>query len=122
IFFRFLTGAAGLVAVHLGGAGIGRHLVSSLRQVGWAMAGGLAASVGGLYWLLSGEGVRFWLSVFGVKYTSGGISTFFPLRFLFGVAPIAALTWPSLPALCWGSKWALVSRWLGVLVPLLLLG
>ena len=122
IFILFLICAAGYVAVDLVGAGLARHLVSSLRQLGWAMAGGLAASVGGLYWLLSGEGVRFWLSVFGVKYTSGGISTFFPLKFLFGVAPIAALTWPSLPALWWGSRWALVSRWLGVLVPLLLLG
>src|SRR5438270_388917 len=45
-----------------------------------------------------------------------------PIFIVYAALPIAALTWPSLPALWWGSRWALVSRWLGVLVPLLLLG
>src|SRR5436305_15115834 len=63
IFILFLICAAGYVAVHLVGAGLARHLLSSLRQLGWAMAAGLSHSVVGIYrlWCVGGVSLLFML-------------------------------------------------------------
>jgi hypothetical protein len=116
IFILFLILAFGSVVVHLASGQNRERIAARARQLVFAAGGGLAGAVVAVAWILMGEGHQFWLSVFKARYPAGGISVFIPLKFLLGMAPLTAMTWPTIPTPWWGPRWAQISHGLTLLV------
>lgn len=103
--------------------GLAGRLISTLRQIAWLAGSGLAATAASLFWLLPGGGMYYWLFVLHTRIAAGAIAYFYPLRYLLGMAPVADL-WGRpflLPLLWWRPEWNTASRWLVLLVGVLIL-
>jgi hypothetical protein len=115
--------AAGYIVLLAIRRALDRELGWLLRQLGWLVASGLATAGASLYWMLPGGGLHFWFSWLGQKIPAGGISYFYPPRYLLGVAPIAD-PWrlSQYHLLWWRPGWNNIGRGLSYLMLLLIVG
>jgi hypothetical protein len=123
IFVIYVICALGYVVIAVVQRGLVGRLAATLRQLLWLVGGGLATTAVSLYWLLPGGGLYYWTQLLGTKIQAGGISSFYPVRYLLGMAPVAD-PWGRpylLPLLWWRPSWNTASHWLAWLVAVLML-
>src|SRR5438270_3807083 len=123
LFVLYLICSVGYLAVLSVRRALDGELTWLTRQLGFLMASGVVTAGASLYWMLPGGGLRFWFSWLGQKIPAGGISYFYPPRYLLGVAPIAD-PWrlPQFPLLWWRPEWNNVGRVLSYVMLSLIAG
>src|SRR5207302_10584761 len=123
LFVLYLICSFGYLAVLSVRRALDGELTWLTRQLGFLMASGVVTAGASLYWMLPGGGLRFWFSWLGQKIPAGGISYFYPPRYLLGVAPIAD-PWrlPQFPLLWWRPEWNNIGRVLSYVMLILIAG